>query len=372
MVIFNHRILMNPTSKEILKNLSPGRIIIPVMIGMGIVSYLIYNEWNRHAISALNFNWFMLFFILFSFLMMALRDIGYMIRLRILLDGDITWRQGFNIIMLWEFASAVTPSAVGGTSVATYFIYKEGINFGRSTAVVMATAFLDELYFLLMFPIMIIVVGTSSLFFINNSLDGSIYAWFDNKYFYFALIGYGFKFIFDLFLAYGLFVNPRFVKSLLMTIFRLPFLTRWSQRAEKAGNDLVTSSGLLKEKSPLFWLKAMSATFISWTARYWVVNLLILALVFGLPTVNNGTYLSISEHLIIFARQLVMWIMMLVMPSPGGSGFAEAIFSDYLRAFIPLGFVAIMAFLWRIVSYYPYLLMGAFVLPRWIKRVHRN
>ena len=56
--------------------------------------------------------------------MMALRDIGYMLRLRILAEKGLSWKKCFNIIMLWEFASTILPSAVGGTTVAAFFIYK--------------------------------------------------------------------------------------------------------------------------------------------------------------------------------------------------------------------------------------------------------
>jgi len=64
---------------------------------------------------------------------------------------------------------------------------------------------------------------------------------------------------------------------------------------------------------------------------------------------------------------------MLVSPTPGGSGFAEYVFTRYLGEFIPvepllLGSVVVaMALLWRIVSYYPYLFIGAILFPRWIK-----
>lgn len=363
---------MSEKPEKILRSISPSKVLLPIIIGFGIVGYLLYREWNGEALSLLTFSWFMLIFILLSFVMMALRDIGYMIRLRILSDNDISWRKSFNIIMLWEFASAVSPSAVGGTTVATYFIYKEGINLGRSTAIVLATAFLDELYFLIMFPLMYIIVGTAALFAVGGNVYTDPSALFDNKYFYFAIIGYGIKFLFDLFIAYGLFINPVGIKKTLIFIFKFPLLKRWRTGAENTGNDLVIASEVLRKKSFLFWIKAFVATFISWTARYWVVNLLLLALIFGLPTLDNHILFNFSEHILIFARQLVMWIMMLVMPSPGGSGFAEAVFSDYLGQFIPIGFVTIMAFLWRLVSYYPYLFMGVFVLPRWVKRVYSS
>ena len=60
--------------------------------------------------------------------------------------------------------------------------------------------------------------------------------------------------------------------------------------------------------------------------------------------------------------------MMLLMPSPGGSGFAEFIFNEFLGEFIPYaGFAIAIAFLWRLATYYPYLILGAIILPRWIQ-----
>lgn len=345
---------------------------MPIILGVGIIGYKLYNEWNGNTINLITFSWLMLLFVVISFAMMALRDIGYMLRLRILSEKELNWKKCFNIIMLWEFASTILPSAVGGTTVATYFIYKEGVNLGRSTAIVMATAFLDELYFLIMFPIVYVAVGSIALFAIGGNVYTDTASLFDNKYFYFAVIGYGIKFLFSLLVAYALFVNPKGIKNLLVFIFRLPILRRWKNGAENTGNDLIISSVELKKKSFKFWLKAFIATFISWTARYWIVNFLLLALLFGLPNLNPDVIYSFGEHILIFARQLVISIMLLVMPSPGGSGFAEVVFSDYLGQFIPVGFVAIMALMWRLVSYYPYLFMGVFVLPKWIKRVYNK
>ena len=51
-------------------------------------------------------------------LLVLLRDAAYMLRLRILSLGSMRWRQCFDSIVLWEFASALTPSVVGGSAVA--------------------------------------------------------------------------------------------------------------------------------------------------------------------------------------------------------------------------------------------------------------
>lgn len=85
-------------------------------------------------------------------------------------------------------------------------------------------------------------------------------------------------------------------------------------------------------------------------------------------------FFSVSDQFLLFARQLVMWIMMLVMPTPGGSGFAEYIFTTYCRDLIDVpvsmqvGAAALIAVLWRMITYYPYLAAGAIIFPRWIKQ----
>jgi uncharacterized protein (TIRG00374 family) len=76
-----------------------------------------------------------------------------------------------------------------------------------------------------------------------------------------------------------------------------------------------------------------------------------------------------ARHFLIFARQLVMWIIMLITPTPGGSGFAEFLFAEYFAEFLPVaGVGVVMAVLWRLVSYYPYLVAGIWLVPRWLVR----
>ncbi len=60
---------------------------------------------------------------------------------------------------------------------------------------------------------------------------------------------------------------------------------------------------------------------------------------------------------------------MVVSPTPGGSGFSEFIFNQYLSEFIPLaGVVPLIILLWRLLTYYNYLFVGALIVPRWIKK----
>jgi uncharacterized protein (TIRG00374 family) len=138
-------------------------------------------------------------------------------------------------------------------------------------------------------------------------------------------------------------------------LFHLPLLRRWKRGAGKAAVDIIASSKEMKNKKPKFWLEAFLSTFLSWTSRYWVVNCILMA------------FFAVSDHFLIFSRQLIMWIILLVSPTPGGSGVAEYMFDKFLGEFIPVaGFAIALALLWRLISYYLYLIIGAILVPKWI------
>jgi uncharacterized protein (TIRG00374 family) len=354
-------LVQEDNSGKILKSIRPNRIILPIFFGLGVTSYLLYREYQPGSFSLLSFSLQSIFWLLLSFGMMATRDLGYIIRIRVLTQYKLSWKSAFNIIMLWEFTSAVTPSAIGGTSVAIFFINGEGISLGRSGAVVLVTSFLDELYFIIMFPLLLLIIGSSNIF------DSYVLAehWYQNKFMLIAVIGYSIKLAYILIISYGIFINPRGLKWLIMCIFKLRIIRKWRSKANEMGNDLIQTSKEFRKWSFKKWLQAFGATFFSWTARYWVVNTLIITF-FGIK------WLGWDDNLLVFGKQLVMWIMMLISPTPGGSGFAEYIFKEFLAAFIPIGTGAAMALIWRIVSYYPYLFNSAFVIPNWVKKKLKN
>ena len=344
---------------KLVSKLKPGKIIIPILIGLAVVAWFISREVDADIISKLHFTWKSVFWLFVAWCCMIGRDLGYMIRIRILSENDLTWRQAFRVIMLWEFTSAISPSTVGGTAVAVVYLNKEGISVGRSTSIVLATSFLDELYFVIMFPLILLIVGGDILF--NTSLQGTGIALLNNLIIV-TLIGYSIILAWVIFVGYGLFKDPDKIRKTLIYIFKLPFLRRWKESAVRAGDDIVESSHELKSKPFSFWLKAVTATFLSWTSRYWVINAILVA------------FYAVNDHLLFFARQLVTWIMMIISPTPGGSGFAELILSRYITDAIPAdpaytgGIALAIAIIWRIITYYPYLIIGASIVPGWIQR----
>lgn len=338
---------------KIINSLRPRRIIWPILIGLGVSGFLLYRNFDAETFSFVKFTWHTLYYLFLAFSMMAVRDISYMYRLIVLTNNRLSWKQAFNVIMLWEFSSAVSPSVVGGTGPAIFFLYKEGLSGGRSTAVVLTAIFLDELFFILSIPLVFLVFG-------NNIFppDSLSYSQIVTAFY----IGYGLIFVYTAFLAYALFVNPQLFKSVISWIFLFPILVRWRLRARKSANQLIYTSKAIRNKPVSYWLKSMGATVFAWVGRYWVVNFLLLAFV--------QQQFSVFDHLLVLGRQLSMWIILLVSPTPGGSGVAEFVFSDFLGDFIPnASWYAPLAIFWRMISYYPYLIIGVIILPVWLRRV---
>ena len=349
---------MAVSAEKILKIFSVRRIILPMVIGLAAASYLLIKNFDKEVFINLNWTWNSTFWILMALLAMVVRDFAYMIRIRALTDNDIDWWQSFTVIMLWEFSSAVVPGMLGGGFfVAIYILNRERINMGRSITAITLSSFQDGVFLAIMAPLVYFMIGKDRLFStvdINNINPVSFSTGFLYSFWtvYFIILAY------KIFVAYALFINPRWVKWTLLRIFSIPILLRWKPNALQTGNDLIIASKGLKNKSADFWFWSFTGTFASWTARYTIVNCLILAFS-GAP----------MDNLVVFGRQVVMGIIILFAPTPGGSGIAEFMFNDFLGEFIPKGLAASLGLLWRLFSYYPYLFIGALIIPSWLANV---
>jgi glycosyltransferase 2 family protein len=347
---------MKRTEVNITRFFGFKRVIIPVLIGLAVAFFLIYNNTNIDVLSSIRWNNSSYIWLLFALLMVVFRDLGYILRLRLLTNKAISLRHSFQTIMLWEFASALTPSVVGGSAVAMYIIHKENIPFGRSSAIVMVTALLDELFYLISVPVVLLLAHNYPIF-SNNTYHflGTTLSSFG-----LFLIGYGFMFLLAAFMVFAVFIRPAAIKIFLLRLFSVRWLRKWKAGALKTGNDLIATSHEMKGKSFPFWLKAFGYTFFSWTSRFLFINFLILA------------FMPVNSHLHIYATQMVMWVIMLISPTPGAAGLAERVFNAFLKVFLVAGLAPVLAVLWRIFTYYIYLIVGSLILPGWISRVFKK
>ncbi|MFT5723165.1 MAG: hypothetical protein ACI9JN_000274 [Bacteroidia bacterium] len=345
---------------DVLSYFKVRRIIIPLVIGFGVSAYFLFWKGNGAAgLKDISWTKGAVLWLLAAVGLMIVRDFGYMLRLRILSDQKLSWKQCFQIIMLWEFASAISPGAIGGTAAAVVIMAQEKLKTGLTTAIVLITSFLDELYYMIMTPIAFWAVMNTSLFPDFNDVGFNEVINTENLRTLFWS-GYIFLLVWTIFLAFALFIKPEISRGLIRTIVKLPFLKRFRRRADRFSDDLLGASIEFRSKPIIFWLKSMGATVLTWTARFLVINCLIMLL----------NHVDATEHWIIFGKQVVMWILLMIAITPGGSGIAELIFPAFMGPYLPTKLVSRqLSVLWRLITYYPYILIGVIVLPVWLKRV---
>jgi hypothetical protein len=108
----------------------------------------------------------------------------------------------------------------------------------------------------------------------------------------------------------------------------------------------------------MYWVRISLLTIFIWSSRYLLVNCLADAFV----------DLNLFQHILIFGRHIILWIVMLISPTPGSSGTAEYFFPVFFGSFLN-DYVIGTVIIWRLATYYLYLLLGVIFLPRWVRRV---
>ena len=354
---------MEQNPGNVLKTFNTRRIVWPVLIGVLAAALLLFKNFDSHSFSQITWTTYSTFWILLAFAMVGVRDLAYMYRIRVLSESKLDWRSCFNVVFLWEFASALLPPVLGGGFAFAIFILNgEKVKMGKSISIVMFTSFQDGLFFAIMAPLVFFLAGKTALFSGIDLDPNQIIKFVHGRELYIVFwIIYFVILFYMLLVAYALFVNARSVKWLLLKIFSLPFLKRWINTARETGNEMIIASRELQHQPVSYWLKSLTATFVSWTARFVLINCIIMAF-------HTGAI----DHFLLYSRQVVMGILNIGSPTPGGSGVAEAAFVKFLGQFIPYGLSPALALLWRLISYYPYLFIGAILLPRWVKKTYLN
>ena len=302
------------------------------------------------AISQIEWGTNSIIWLLLSVVFMFGRDLFYMLRIRILTDKVLSLKSSFYVIMIWEFASTLTPGVVGGAAVAMLILKREGLQLGRSTAIVIITALMDNLFYILLIPFVLLTIGNDAMISVDGESSTFLQWWF----WFGFLIVFGVAFL----LLLSIFWWPSLVKFILSYVTKIPFLKRWHEQAKQTGEDVRIASIEFRQRPFTFWLRTFGATFGSWMSRYLVVNAILAAFL------NIG----LMDHVHIIGKQLVLWLFMLVSPTPGGSGVAEFAFGELLAGFSSSAILlAALAILWRLISYFPYLFIGSILLPRWLR-----
>ena len=293
-------------------------------------------------------------------LLFVVQNLMLSLRFRHLCQRKLSLSQSFRINVLCEFTSAVTPSAVGGSGLAFIYLNREGVTMGRSIFTMFAALLADEAFLAISSFLLYLLVPSDVLFCMadnmgvgmeveNEWIKGGIHLVFLGS----TLIVAVWTAILYLLLLH----RPQMLGWVLKWCCKIPFLSRFQAKVEKFSQDMTMASIEAKQEGMRFWTKLMGYTSMAWLSRFGIVVAILLAF-----QVHGNMWVA-------WCRQWVMWMISILSPTPGGSGVAELMFRLYYSDFLPDASIAILAaMLWRLIFYYPFLIMGALVLPKWIEK----
>ncbi|MCB0644342.1 MAG: flippase-like domain-containing protein [Phaeodactylibacter sp.] len=343
--------------QEVLKSIRMSRIILPVLIGIGVVIYLLIRQFDPEEFAKISWTQHMLFWILAAIALLVFRHLAYATRLRILSNKAFSWKKCIELIFIWEFSSAVSPTSVGGSAVAFFILAQERLSTAKTATIVLYTIVLDTAFFIGTLPFLFMIFGTNMIRPNMERLadfDGWGYTFLGA---YILMATYGALFY------YGLFVNPTQMKRILVGFTKLRFLKRFRRGAVQLGNDMILASQEMKRQNWKFHIGAFLSTATAWSCRFLLLNFLIIAFIEGMDT-------SFFEQFALYARLETMFVIIAFSPTPGGAGFVEILFGGFLADYVNTEtYALVISSIWRILTYYSYLLVGVVLIPNWVRKI---
>jgi glycosyltransferase 2 family protein len=353
------------TGRKEFKGFSKRNVFIGLVIGFAVSGFLIYRTFDYQAFLAIQWTGPVWIAMASACGLMILRHFFYMYRVWEFTDRRLKFKQVFDVVVMWEFASVATPGIVGGATVAMFIINKEKISMGQSTAAVMAITFMDNVFFIVSALILFAIVGLDNMFALSSlcseQLNLPALQIFGNVHYIF-LFGISISTLITFLLAYGLMIHPEGLKNFLIKLTSFRLLKKWRNKASETGDDIITTSIEYRKKKIGFWIRTFLATALGWSCKYIVVNVLLTA--FG--------HITGFDNIVVMSRMITLWLIMLIPLTPGASGLAELTFISLMCSYISPGLEGSLTFLWRVFTYYPYLILGAIITPSWLKRISTN
>ena len=315
-----------------------------------------YRQLDMDELSNINWDTHVFFWLLMAVLMYVARHMFYSWRLRIMTDKEFSWPKSMELIVLWEFASAVSPTSIGGSGVALFLLAQEKLSTAKTVSVVLYSMVIDTIFFVVSLPLLYFILGPIMIRPGMESLS-------DVDGFGYTLFGViSFMAFYGAIFYYGLFINPRTIKRLFLWFSRFPFLKRFKQDLRQTAMDVVDTAKEMQKKNFLFHSKTMIATIGAWVTRFLAINCIIIALIAATP-------LDFYNQFLIMARGESMHVTTSFSPTPGGAGIAEYLFGGYYIDYVSEGIASLVALVWRLITYYTYLIGGAIIIPVWIREV---
>jgi len=272
--------------------------------------------------------WFLLLAValhVFSWMLYALR-----LKLLASMAGhEITLPLSFRCTLASNFLAAITPSSAGGEPLRIKVLADDGMSYGAATAVVISERLLDSIFFLTSLALFLMVSG------------------------FFA--GFGLK-VGAIFLVF-LLAFLAFLRQLIIRPKRVARLMEWIKK--KTGNRAI----ILTIEREIWLFRDAGIQLVRETMRCLPVLVVMTALIwfsdFLVPSALLAGMAQDPSILLSVAAQNILAIVSLLPLTPGASGIAELGMSYLYSTFVSPALLLPLIVLWRLITYFLNIVVGA-------------
>lgn len=319
-------------------------IIILICVSLLIMFLIMKDDFNEIAFNLLTANIFYMFLALILVVLSVLFQSFSMHLYLKEIDHNYKFKDTFILMFSALFFNAITPFSSGGQPFQVYLLNKQGVKISEST-----NALLQNF---LAYQLSLITLGTSAII-INYFLDiipnTSLLR-------HIVIIGFIVNVLvlfLILYLGKAKSINTKMFNKILNFIFSFKFIKNREELKEKATkkiDEFYESSNYFKNNKHIF-IKSYLYNLVSLIVLY-----IVPMFIFYSIRINNVNVIDsiICSSYTYFVGSFV--------PIPGGTGGLEYGFLEFFRVFASSTLISTCMILWRFITYYLPMILGAISL----------
>lgn len=248
-----------------------------------------------------------------------------------------------NMVLAGLFAGTITPGQAGGEPVRVHELYRAGVKIGDASAVVIMERVLDGIVLTAMGIILMLLMTGFIVSILNPALI--------------FLVIIAWSFLIGFLLIPVLAIRfPEKTKSILMKLVHwlVPRVSRFSASPQalidRVDHEIDNLSESMTRFTGTAWKGLLFGGIV--TTFFWVSEFLVASVIM----MGLGLEPFIPES---FFFQILIAIIMMVPLTPGSSGVTELSTSSLYALIIPTGMIGLFVILWRFVTFYLNIILGA-------------
>ncbi len=256
------------------------------------------------------------------------------------LHGRISFMRCLKIGIIGQYYCALTPGASGGQPMQVMYLAREGVKVGISTC-------------MMCIKLICYLSATSTFILLGYILSGEYIYTYHNQAFWLAMICFAIS-VLAIAATIILFYNDKLIQNVVHWFVRVLHKLHIIKNQEKLS---ASADKLIAD------FKSSSTYFRQYKTKVAITYLLSVLQMFGYYTIVGFLYIatgmsggSLYEVLIM---QAFLYTTVSFIPTPGSAGAAEAGFYLFMAGFFPAGLMFVVMVIWRIITYYSNLIVGA-------------